>query len=434
MPANRFAFTESAVLKIKPGGLKLDYWDSSRNSPPGFGVRVAPSGTRTWQLVLRIYYADTGTWRPTRLALGRVGEMALSAAREKARELKQQALGARDVRRLAQRREAETRARVEHATQEAAKLNTFAAARDAFLAHCERTRRPKTVKNYRTALAYCRAWENVPLSEITKVQVRAIFDGLLERGKNTMANRVHACLRAFFKWATENERFDGDAPLSKARPGGAEAPRERYLSDDEIIVFWSACERLDSIPGALMKTLLLLGQRSGETAGMRWSELKLDGRAPIWTIPPTRTKTGSKIPTAHVLPLPALVVDGLRSVPRLHGSDFVFWSRNRRGQPMSSDQANAVKLLRKHCADIVKAQKLNGVFTETWSAHTLRATLVSGLARLGVDVTLADRIIHHADTRQSVVARGYQRHTFEREARAALELWAAHVRGLQIFS
>ena len=127
------------------------------------------------------------------------------------------------------------------------------------------------------------------------------------------------------------------------------------------------------------------------------------------------------------MPLPQAAVSILQAVPRLRGSEYVFWSRSDPKAPVNADQSNTIKALRKRCVEIAAADNLADAYNDDWSAHDLRRTVVSGMARLGIDQHLADRIISHADTTLSAVAKVYQRHNFEKEARAALERWTRHV-------
>src|SRR6516164_10738559 len=59
----------------------------------GLAVRVAPSGTRTWDLAYRI----RGTGKMRRLSLGRTTDISLEQARERANELTSVARGGRDL-------------------------------------------------------------------------------------------------------------------------------------------------------------------------------------------------------------------------------------------------------------------------------------------------------------------------------------------------
>ena len=64
----------------------------------------------------------------------------------------------------------------------------------------------------------------------------------------------------------------------------AEVERDRVLDDDEIKALWAAFETEGYPYGPLFKLLLVTGQRRGEVAGMKSSELKGDN----WRLPASR--------------------------------------------------------------------------------------------------------------------------------------------------
>ena len=66
----------------------------------GLAVRVAPSGVKTWDLAYRI----RGSGKVRRLSLGRVGDISLEEARERANKLTSAARAGRDL--IAERRKA----------------------------------------------------------------------------------------------------------------------------------------------------------------------------------------------------------------------------------------------------------------------------------------------------------------------------------------
>ena len=59
--------------------------------------------------------------------------------------------------------------------------------------------------------------------------------------------------------------------------------------------------------------------------------------------------------------------------------------------------------------------------------HDLRRTLRTGLAELGVNFEVAERVLNHAMPGLQAV---YNRHNYMAEKRAALTLWAEHVLAL----
>ena len=87
------------------------------------------------------------------------------------------------------------------------------------------------------------------------------------------------------------------------------AKRSRILDDDELREVWKEADSSGSF-GALIKTLLLTGQRRGAVLWMRWDDISADG---VWTI---ASEAREKI-NAGSLKLPAQVLQIINAQPRL---------------------------------------------------------------------------------------------------------------------
>ena len=83
-------FDAPGVEALEPGEREWRAWDEAL---PGFGVRVRPSGTKSWIVRARTREAD-GTVRRQRVTIGRCGEMGLEEARAQARKLLGAGVGA----------------------------------------------------------------------------------------------------------------------------------------------------------------------------------------------------------------------------------------------------------------------------------------------------------------------------------------------------
>ena len=107
-------------------------------------------------------------------------------------------------------------------------------------------------------------------------------------------------------------------PRQQPRPKrlAEENERERSLTDDEIKVLWPALTSLGYPFGHGLKFLLVTGQRRGEVAGLKWSEIDRDG----WNLPGARAKTKQ----GHRVPLSTLALEILQQSPRI--GDYVFMS------------------------------------------------------------------------------------------------------------
>jgi integrase len=145
------------------------------------------------------------------------------------------------------------------------------------------------------------------------------------------ATNLLGAVRRCFRWArrtinpeTKRCYVDVDPSAEIPKPLKNKRSRERVLSDDEIIAFWRGCGELGWPFGVIFKLLLLTGQRRSEVAGLRWSELDIEGR--VWHLPGSRTKNSRP----HDVHLSDLAVDIIQSLKAAR-SARLFPERQARG-------------------------------------------------------------------------------------------------------
>jgi integrase len=252
-------------------------------------------------------------------------------------------------------------------------------------------------------------WADRPIDTIKRRDVIDLLDDIAASGRPVLANRTLAHVRKLFNWALEREIIEMTPAAHITAPGGKEAPRDRDLSDDEIRTLWPAFEEGGYPFGPMLKVLLLTGQRRGEVAKMRWTDIDLE--AAQWNLPGEMTKNGR----AHTVPLAPAVMEILQSLPRYAGA-YVFTTTGGE-RPVSGFSRSKARI-----------EKLADGEIPQWGLHDLRRTCASGMARLGVPSDHIGRVLNHAP--KGVTATTYDRHTYLPEKRRALELWAAYVDGL----
>jgi integrase len=183
------------------------------------------------------------------------------------------------------------------------------------------------------------------------------------------------------------------------------------LSDDEIKRLWHG------LPKALSKSVqcqriiklcLATAQRVGEVAGMTRAELDLNARE--WRLPGARTKNAS----AHTVPLSDLALSIIEEAITDAGkSTHIF--------PCGKGSLSPVAVAR----TILRANDTERFGIAAWSAHDLRRTALTGMARLGVaPIVLGHVANHRTTTRAGVTLAVYSQYTYDKEKRAALDLWA----------
>jgi len=65
-----------------------------------------------------------------------------------------------------------------------------------------------------------------------------------------------------------------------------------------------------------------------------------------------------------------------------------------------------------------------------WRLHDLRRTCASGLARLGINLPVIEKVLNHSSGSFAGIVGVYQKHSFADEKRQALEAWGSFVTAL----
>jgi integrase len=185
-----------------------------------------------------------------------------------------------------------------------------------------------------------------------------------------------------------------------------EQRRDRVLSESELRAVWLASDPATDF-GAIVRLLILLGQRREEVGGMLWSELDLD-RA-LWRLPGSRTKNHR----LHDVPLPTQAVAILAACRRLEARDAVF-GRSRHGDGFGGWS---------NCKRELDA----AVNLPVWKLHDLRRSAVTHMAEIGVDPSIIEAVVNHISGARAGVAGVYNHAKYATPKRAALQRWADHV-------
>ena len=142
---------------------------------------------------------------------------------------------------------------------------------------------------------------------------------------------------------------------------------------------------------------------------MRRAELDLKRRE--WHLPGTRTKNGH----AHWVALSDLAIRIISEALADAGNSACVFPSNGGALP-----AMAV------ARTIARAQERFGI--AQWSAHDLRRSAITSMARLGVPPIILGHVANHRTTTKAGVTLGvYAHHDYASETRQALDRWSAHL-------
>ena len=412
------ALTVLAAERAKPNPQKrLEIPDGGL---PGLYLVVQSSGAKSW--ALRYRYGG----KPRKLTVGAFPGIGLAAARDLAAIAIRAIAEGRDPGR--ERREARQKAGVDRdlfKNVAAQFIDRYARRQTRESSWLETARllgfRPEPGATPKasapleaTGAGIAARWSGRTVSEITRRDVIELLDETVDRGATTMANRELAAVRRMFGWCTERGIVEA-SPCAGVRAPVPERSRDQLLSDDEIKIFWIGADAIGWPFGPLFKLLLLTGQRRDEVGEMRWREIDNDG--PLWALPRERVKAGR----AHDVPLSDAALAILMALPRVSGrSGYVFTTN---GVVPVSGWSRAKDRLDKAMADA-------GMTGEPWRLHDLRRTAASGMARLGINLPVIERVLNHVSGSFGGIVGVYQRHEFSDEKRRALDSWGAHVERL----
>jgi integrase len=383
--------TIRSVEALKPRPVRQEIPDSFL---PGLYLVVQPSGAKGWA----VRYRHQGV--PRKFTLGSHPALGLKDARE---------LGAKALRAVAEGRDPAR----EKIAARAAKADSVDRVVEDFLErHVRRSNRPRTAEETERLLRQhvLPRWRGRMVHDITRRDVLDVLDRVVDSGAPIAANRVFAAVRKFFNWCVARDIIAA-SPCAGVKPPTSERARDRVLSDDELRLVWQAADKLGGTFGPLVKLLALTGQRRDEVAGMRHDELDLDAR--LWTLPSARTKNNQP----HEVPLSAAALAVLGSIPRVAGSPFVL--TNGGAAPASGYSKGKRRI-----------DALLPSDTPRWVLHDLRRTCASGMARIGINLPVIEKVLNHSSGSFAGIVGVYQKHSFAEEKHAALEAWGSFVAAL----
>ncbi|WP_298851499.1 site-specific integrase [uncultured Ruegeria sp.] len=346
--------TKRAVEALPVEAKDYFVWDSQI---AGFGVRVMPSGAKTYQA----QYRKGG--RTRRVSIGRHGKITVDEARKLAKEVMGQvAKGENPAEEISQHRRAPT---------VAALCERF------FETHVRERCKPSTQGEYRRAidLFIVPAIGSFKVVDVERKDIAELHHKF--RDKPYQANRTLGVLSKMFNLAEIwGLRPDGSNPCRHV-PKYREEKRERFLSQDEL-------QRLGQVLAdaerdgsespfvvAAFRLLILTGCRLGEIQTLQWSFITDVGME----LPDT--KTG-----ARRIPLPQAARAVLSTLPQLPDNPYVI---------AGAVPGHYVTDLQKPWRRIRKLAGLHDV-----RIHDLRHTYASNAVSSGMPIQMVGRLLGHS--------------------------------------
>lgn len=375
-------------LKLQPGRKECIVFD---DDIPGFGLRIREGGSRTWIFQYRI-----GS-KQRRMVLGsaRDAQLNLANTRKIASRLHGQVALGQDP-------------AMDKATAKRDVENTLLSFAEQYLENRKPSWRSGTYREVkRHLLIHAKPLHAFPIVAVSQNDVVRLLENIARNSGGVTANRTRANLCALMGWVIRRGiKLPAGNVASETDKAVQEQARERVLSDAELKAIWSGC--IDDDYSTIIKLLVLSGCRLNEIGRLRWDELHDEQII----LPGARTKNKR----AHIVPLsePAkAILTGIRRRPdracvfgRRQDNGFSGWSAAKRDLEARANIA------------------------ERWTVHDLRRTVATRMAELGVQPHIVEAVLNHVSGHKGGIAGVYNRATYDKEKRDALNLWAEHVTAL----
>lgn len=345
--------TKRSVDALKAKSKDYFVWDSVL---VGFGVRVLPSGAKTYQ----VQYRKGG--RTRRSSIGRHGVVTVEQARTTAKEILGQVAGGLDpIEEIALERMAPS----------------VADLCDRFIeVHVDLHLKPSTARDYRSTIRRMikPALGRFKVADVARKDIANLH--YAHRETPIQANRMLSVLSKLFNMAELwGLRLDGTNPCRHV-PKYKENKRERYLSQDEIQRLGDVLQRCEADGSetphvaTAFRLLLLTGCRLTEIQTARWDYV---------------TERGLELPDSKVgrrcVPLPNAARAVLSTLPRTAGHPFIIEG----------------KLRNAHITDLQhpwrRIRELAGL--DDVRIHDLRHTYASIAVSGGMPIQMVGRLLGH---------------------------------------
>jgi len=381
----QFTKANIADLKLPEGKDDHIWWD---NLITGLGVRLRKGGSASF-----VFQYSIGT-KTRRMSLGKVQAIPIAKVRDLAAQLCLEVRAGKDP---------------AHAKVEArrAATETFAYCAERYLRDARERLRPRSyVEVERHLLKNAKPLHPLSAAKITRREIATLINKVSEERGRVTANRVQTAIGGLYSYALQQGLVEENPTIGGPAPH-REKPRDRVLSMAELKLVWNAAG--DDDFSAIVRLLMLTGQRAKEISALRWSEIK---DAAI-ELPGERTKNHR----SHTIPLSAPAAAILAAQHRSPGRDFVFGRGANGWANWSVAKADLDS----------RITEASGGPIKPWVLHDLRRSAATHMAEIGVQPHIIEAVLNHVSGHKAGVAGIYNRASYSAEKCTALNLWAEHL-------
>lgn len=376
--------TDSRVKALKPKSDRYIEWEGQT----GFGVRVAPTGRKTFVFMYRF------DGKPRMLSIGVYPKTSLGSAKVHLAQARKKIEDGTDP---GVQRRAEKKANKEAPT-------VVDLAKEFMERYSKKEKKTWKYDEWALEKDILPAIGKLKAKEVKRRDIILTIDRITDRNAPGVARRTLAVVRKMFSFGVTRGIIDHSPCIEIPAPAKPQE-KDRVLSEPEIKIFWEGVEKApltDSVKLAL-KFLLVTGQRRGETVASDWEEIDLSEG--WWNIPSSRTKSGRP----HRVPLNGVALKILSEAKKLSkGSPWVFPSTKGKSHVQAHTLYSAVR-------------KNNCFGLKLFGPHDLRRTVGTHLPALKVERLTVSKLLNHSE---GGVTKIYDKYAYDHEKQSAMRKWS----------
>jgi integrase len=373
----RKKITELTLLHAKKGKKRRLIWDLNQR---GLALAVQPTGRWSWRFVYR--------WPP-------------GSPDSKPVWLTWQGLGLADARGKAQEQWRLINSGVDPRGSRQASLQATMTFADLHRRYVDEYSR-KNNRRWREIEAlvnkhFVAEFGGVPAAAVARADARDAVKKIRDAGHDSLANRVMSHGSAVFDWAIKHDVVSMVANPFDNLPRTKPNKSERWLAESEVKDAWPLTFD-HGAAGAALRLMILTGQRGVDVRHLTRGHVE-DER--WWNLPASEYK----VKNSHRV---YMTDDALEAFAAMDWGNAASVGRR---ETLMREAAAAIQ------------DKLG---QKRWTPHTLRHTVISHLARMGVHKEVRARVVGHSEG--GGVHSDYTHHSFDPEKRQVMNRWAAEVR------
>ena len=251
---------------------------------------------------------------------------------------------------------------------------------------------------------------SLKIDAVKPLHIAAMLDGITAP---TVSNKVLSLSKRIFDYAIKRHTITVNpaSAYNNVDAGGFRKPRDRFLSESEIIKLFVAMPKADKFTRQhylLTKFLLLIGCRKGEFFKAKRSDFDLINA--VWVM-----SVDNKTESALTIPLSTQAIEIITELMQFNVENSPYLLPSIRSTATGYIPDNYLNDPIMHMVQPLMVDVLH------FTIHDLRRTMRTHLSKLGVNRFVAERCLNH---KISDVEGIYDAHDYLEERRVALTKWA----------